>query len=192
MLNQHQTIKDNIAKYNKENPLADYLVPFMGNKEMVTILDVGSGPYSTIGHVLNERNVMLSLVDNQDFTLFWEKYNTKPYYLVEYQDMEKLTFDDNSFDIVHSANALDHTDDALVAAQEMIRVCKPGGWVYIDCHLDQADTGHKHKWNAKADGMFINGEGRMFNLRQFGFQIRFIDNGGESRYNKIIATLQKI
>jgi ubiquinone/menaquinone biosynthesis C-methylase UbiE len=190
MLNQYQTIKDNIAKYNKPNPLADFLLPFIGDKREVSILDVGSGPYSIIGNYLDGVKVELVLGDNQIFDDFWEKYDAQPFLEVEWLDMEDIDCPDDTLDIVTCINALDHTNDAEKAAREMIRVCKPEGWVYIDCHLDQLNTGHKHKWNAKPDGRFTNKDDS-FNLKDFGFTVKFIDNGGESRYNRIIATLQK-
>lgn len=190
MLNQHQTIRDNIAKWNKPNPLADFLIPFIGDKKYVTILDIGSGAYSVIGNYLDGVTIDLKLCDTQDFTSFWEKYNAKPFLPVHNQDMENITYPDNIFDIVCCINALDHTNDALKAVKEMIRVCMPGGYVYIDCHLDQLDTGHKHKWNAKSDGVLTNKK-ESFDLKDLGFKINFVDNGGESRYNKIIAIFQK-
>lgn len=190
MLNQHQTIRDNIARFNKPNSLVDYLLPLVKGKDKVKILDVGSGPYSTIGHYIDGVQVELTLCDNQDFTPFWEKYNAHPIYEIEQQDMENLTYPDDFFDVVHCANALDHTNNALRAVGEMVRVCKPGGWIYIDCHLDQLNTGHKHKWNAQEDGTFTNGN-TSFSLKDFGFSVKYINNGGERRYNKIIARRQK-
>lgn len=190
MLNQRQTVIDNIERYNKFNPLADFLIPLIGNKKEVKIADIGSGAYSKIGRYLNGIEVTVFSSDNQDFTEFWKKYKATPLYEIEYQDMENLIYEDNYFDIVHCANALDHTEDALAAVKEMIRVCKPGGWVYIECNLFQLNTGHGHKWNANAHGVFTN-KTRLFDLKNFGFEIKFIDNGGEARYNQIIATLQK-
>lgn len=191
MINQHQTTKDLIDKYNKPRPLVDYLLPFIEGKKDVRIADIGSGPFSTIGSYLDGVKVEIHHSDNQNFTRFWDKYNVNPLILVEYQDMEKLDYPDNHFDIVHCVNALDHTRNAYDAVKEMIRVCMPGGWVYIDCCLDQLDTGHKHYWNAKADGMFFGKYHGAFDLKDFGFDIKFIDLGGESRYNRIIATYEK-
>lgn len=191
MINQHKTIKENIAKYNKPNPLADFLKPFIVGKKKVCIIDVGSGPYSVIGSYSEDVDVDLILMDNQDFTSFWNKYNFKPYLPVEIGDMEKMDDPSNWFDVVVCINALDHTNDAQKAVEEMIRVCKPGGYVYIDCHLDQADTGHKHKWNVKSDGCIVDKKGMRFGLEDYGFEIKYIDNGGERRYNHIVAVLQK-
>ena len=43
-----------------------------------------------------------------------------------------------------------------------------------------------HYWDAKEDGRFVN-ETEEFNLKDLGFEIEYIDNGGERRYNQIIA-----
>lgn len=108
---------------------------------------------------------------------------------VEKQDMENLTYPDNSFNMVVCQNALDHTKDAEKALNEMIRICKPGGIVFIKCWLDQKDTGHKHYYNAKEDGRF---EGKnTFNLTDYGFVIKYTNKGGERRYNYIEAVLIK-
>ena len=160
------------------NPLVECLIPLVGDKKEVKVADIGSGPSSRIGRFLDGVEIKVYPSDKQGFKG------------IESQDMEKLTYHDNFFDIVYCSNALDHTKDALSAVKEMIRVCKSGGWVYIECWLDQLSTGYKHYWNAKEDGVFMNGT-NIFDLKDFGFQIKFIDNGGERRYNRIIATLQK-
>lgn len=188
MINQHQTIRDNIAKYNRPNRLADFLIPLIGDEKEVYILDVGSGPYSIIGSYLEGVEVDIMHMDNQDFTEFYRKYDMSPIVPIFKGDMENLNLVTGSYDIVTCINALDHTNDAAQAVKEMIRVCKPGGYIYIDCHLDQKDTGHKHKWNAREDGVFTNGnEKENFDLKYMGFDIKYIDNGGERRYNRIVA-----
>lgn len=108
----------------------------------------------------------------------------------EQQDMEKLTYPANQFDVVHCRNALDHTKDALAAVKEMVRICKPGGLVYIKCWLDQKNTKGHHFWSAKENGTLTNGE-VSFNLGEMGFKIKYTDLGGERRYNFIEATYQK-
>lgn len=190
MLNQHQTIRDNIAKYNKANPLIPELVKFIDPKRKTIILDVGSGPYSIIGDYVEGAVVRVIHCDNQDFKDFWKKYNEVPYHDIDYQDMEQLNYPPDFFDLVVCINALDHTSDAQKAVEEMIKVCRSGGHVYIDCHLDQKNTGHKHKWNMNEHGVMAD-ETRMFDLKRFGFKINYIDNGGERRYNKVIAIYEK-
>ena len=183
-------LKAKIEKYNQTLPLVDYLLPLIGDKKEVRILDVGSGPFPITGQTLEGVKVELVHCDQQDFKYFWDKYEATPVFPVEVQDMENLTYADKSFDIVHCINALDHTKGAEKALQEMIRVCKPGGFVYIDCALIQhTSRGHRHFWDALEDGTFTNEYGT-FSLGDYGFSIKFIDNGGERQFNHIIATKQ--
>lgn len=92
---------------------------------------------------------------------------------VEFQDMEKLTYPDNLFDVVMCVNALDHTKDARAALHEMQRVSR--GLIYINCALDQM-TRHrkKHYWDAKADGKLVSPT-ETIDLRGYGFNIEFDD-----------------
>ena len=159
--------------------LIDCLLPLIGNKKEVKIADIGSGSNSRIGQ--NVEGVKVTIYPSD------KKHSNKN---IGYQDMEKLTYPDNYFDIVYCSNALDHTRDALSAVKEMMRVCKRDGWIYIECWLDQKQTGYQHYWDAKEDGIFENGTTR-FDLKDFGFKIKFIDEYGERRYNRIIATLKK-
>lgn len=177
-------------KFIKPLPLADCLLPLIGDKKEVKIADIGSGPYSIIGSYLDNVKVDIYHSDRQDFSYFWEKRQMTAPISVQIENMEKLTYQDNFFDIVHCCNALDHTADAEQAVKEMIRVCKVDGWIYIKCSLNQLDTGYRHYWNAKEDGTFTN-KVDTFKLTDFGFDIEYTDNGGESRYNTIVATLKK-
>ena len=104
-------------------------------------------------------------------------------------DMEQLDYPDNSFDLVVCINALDHTPDAEAALREMMRVAK---WVYIDCSLIQHTTsGKNHYWDMFEDGTMLNEKLEKFNLKDYGFEIEFVDNGGERRYNHVICRYTK-
>src|ERR1035437_1364134 len=164
MRHRHETTQGRIKRFNQPLPLIDYLLPYIGDKKELKIADIGSGYISTIGTYLDGVDLKIYHSDTNDFKEFWKERNITPINSVEIQDMEKLTYPDNFFDIVHCANALDHTRNVYGAVHEMIRVCKPGGWIYIDCHLDQQLTGGKHYWNAKQDGIFINKDGITFDL----------------------------
>lgn len=161
-------IHEKIALRNKSVPLIEELVPFVDKD--VKIADIGSGPFSFIGSTLDGYKIEVYPSDSQDFTHFWEVRSQKPFIPVERQNMEKLTYPDNTFDIVFCHNALDHTRNAKQAVKELIRVSK--GWVIIICSLNQLDTGYLHFWNAKEDGVFDNYREK-FDLKDFGFQIKF-------------------
>ena len=123
------------------------------------ILDVGSGPSPRLVSAYSEIEIVSCDINSNDTVVF--------------QDMEQLSYDDKSFDLVVCVNALDHTIDALSALKELIRV---GHCVYINCAIDQR-TRHrkKHYWDAKADGRFVNPTGE-FDLKDYGFGIEF-ENG---------------
>lgn len=184
--------KKKIRQYNSGPiPLVDYLIPFIGDKKEVKIADIGSGPFSRTGQLLEGVKVEVYPMDQSNFDYFWERYNTKTMFPIEVQNMEKLTYEDDFFDIVHCVNALDHTPNALPALKEMIRVCKPGGWIYIECALVQRSTrGHRHFWDAEVDGSFTS-KTDTFNLKDYGFNIAFKPQPGPRWHSLIIATLQK-
>lgn len=50
---------------------------------------------------------------------------------IDVGDMHAMTYADNSFDIVFSGWVLGYSDDKQACADEMIRVCKPGGIIAI-------------------------------------------------------------
>lgn len=180
-----------VKHFNVPQPLMAELVGLIGDKKSVKIADIGSGPYSKIGRILNGVNVEVYPSDKNNFKAFWESKGLIPSLPIEIQNMEKLTYESDYFDIVYCANALDHTKNALAAVKELIRVTKRGGYVYLVCYLDQQLTGHMHYWNAKENGVFEGPRG-VFDLKDLGFNIKFIDLGGLSRYNNIIATYNKI
>lgn len=184
--------KQKIEKYNRGPiPLVDYLIPYIGDKKEVKIADIGSGPFSRTGQYLDGIKVEVYPSDQSNFDYFWARYNLKPMFPIEVQNMQKLTYPDNYFDIVHCVNALDHTGYAETALKELIRVCKPGGWVYIDCALIQMTArGHNHFWDAEVDGSFTSKDSN-FNLKDYGFNIKFIKEPGPKEYSRIVATLQK-
>ena len=62
---------------------------------------------------------------------------------VIYGDMNALQFQDGTFDMVFSSHSFEHTNRPVVAAQEITRVTKAGGLIYICVPSDFADP-HEH------------------------------------------------
>lgn len=184
----HSVTRERATKCNQLRPLVDYLIPMVGDKKEVKILDVGSGPFAITGQYLDGVKIGITHCDRKDFTDFWEEFGATPLFPIKYQDMEKLTYPNDSFDIVHCVNALDHTVNALAALKEMLRVVKPGGWVYIHCVEDQLTTQRKkHYWDAKPDGTFINLTDK-FDLKDYGFDIEYIPKPPiKGAYGQVIA-----
>ncbi len=46
---------------------------------------------------------------------------------------EHLPFEDDSFDCVTSFQTMEHVKDVYTCCEEMLRVCRPGGCIYIRC-----------------------------------------------------------
>lgn len=137
------------------------------------ILNIGSGP------------IIAGKTPGIDIT----HADRRDYPGAEYQDMEDLDYPDNTFDLVVCINALDHTEDAKLAIKEMIRVSKR--WVHIDCALIQHTTSGKgHYWDMLEDGT-LKSDSAQFNLKEYGFELEFIDNKMERRYNHVIGRYTK-
>jgi SAM-dependent methyltransferase len=45
---------------------------------------------------------------------------------------ENLPFSSNKFDLVTSSHVLEHLNNPYLAVAEMVRICRPGGYVYIE------------------------------------------------------------
>ncbi len=54
----------------------------------------------------------------------------------------KLDFDDNSFDVVISANVIHLLDDPVKAINELDRVCKENGKIIIPTYMNKDDNGN--------------------------------------------------
>lgn len=133
-------------------PLRPYLVDLVVGLEHATIADIGSGAACLIGNVHPQIPVTIIASDTlaDEYKVMWAELGKQPRIPVERQDMRSLTYPDNSFDVVYCANALDHCADPMRALNEMARVCKPRGWVYLR-HLKEVGKNARysglHQWN---------------------------------------------
>jgi ubiquinone/menaquinone biosynthesis C-methylase UbiE len=151
---KHYTNKLTIKErdHNHIRELVDYLHPFLPEDDIVSIADVGSGPFVTIGHTYPNKQIDLTPCDilAQEYSDMLDNANISPIIKIEYQNMESLTYPTNKFDIVHSANALDHTSNPMKVLEEMIRICKVGGWVVIRSFTHVGERNNYrglHEWN---------------------------------------------
>lgn len=139
-------------QFNFPHYLPLYFDQMIGDKQAVTIADLGSGPFCIIGNLWTTAKVSVIASDilADEFNVLFKERGIIPVIPVERQDMEALTYPDCSMDIVHAVNALDHVTDIIKALDEMWRVCKPGGWIYLRHYphvgLHQNYCG-MHHWN---------------------------------------------
>jgi SAM-dependent methyltransferase len=139
-------------QFNRIFPLASYFGEMIGDKTEVNIADLGAGMFSTTGSTYPTAIVHLYPSDilAEEYLKLLKKAKVIPILSVERQDMVQLTYKDNFFDVVHCINALDHCEDPLKALQEMYRVCKVGGWIYLKHYYNVAEYekyAGNHQWN---------------------------------------------
>ena len=113
---------------------AAYLLPHL--RPGTTLLDVGCGPGTITldlarivapGGVVGIEYVDAPLVAAREAAA--ERGDTTTRF--EVGDAESLPFADGSFDVVHAHQVLQHLTDPVGALREMVRVCRPGGWVAV-------------------------------------------------------------
>lgn len=139
-------------QFNRIFPLASYFGEMIGEKTEVNIADLGAGLFSTTGSTYPTAIVHLYPSDilADEYLKLLKKAKVIPILSVKRQDMVQLTYKDNFFDIVNCVNALDHCADPLKALQEMYRVCKVDGWIYLKHFYNNAEYqkyANTHKWN---------------------------------------------
>ena len=111
---------------------AAYLIPHL--KPGMQILDIGCGPGTITldlaalvapGKVTGIENVEAPL--NVARAEAAARADTSTVFRLG--DALALPFDNESFDVVHAHQVLQHLTDPVIALREMKRVCKPGGWI---------------------------------------------------------------
>jgi SAM-dependent methyltransferase len=117
------------------------------------ILDVGSGPATTVGPNAAPCPVEIIPVDPlaETYRELLRQAELKcwnPTRLGEGERLSELGL--GTFDLVYSRNALDHAYDPLLVIREMVVVCKPGGTVYFEGSVNESVKQHAHglhQWN---------------------------------------------
>ena len=108
---------------------AAYLLPHL--RPGARLLDVGSGP-GTITMDLADRvapgRVTALEMSPTALEITRAEIDRRGYADVELTvgDVQALDFPDDSFDVVHAHQVLQHVTDPVAALREMVRVCRPG------------------------------------------------------------------
>ena len=108
------------------------------NIRLGTILDISS-PF-IMAYVLSDRSqVTKTDINPAEREMIKEDANLK----FQLEDGTRLSFQDNSFDLVYSISVIEHIYEKYnEAIQEMVRVLKPGGYLYLtfpvsDRHVEE-------------------------------------------------------
>jgi SAM-dependent methyltransferase len=125
--------------------------------ETLRVLDVGSGPLSTLRTRAPENPVELVCVDAlaADYNALLDEFGYDECPRIVPGVGERLTEQHGleAFHLVHIANALDHCEDPARAFVEMCRVCRVGGQVWVVSIENEGERERYsglHQWNLLA------------------------------------------
>lgn len=109
---------------------AEYLRPHLGAD--ARLLDIGAGPGTiTMDFAQHVAHVTATEIGAEELALSQRLAAERGVRNVDFsvEDVHALTFPDDTFDIVHAHQVLQHVADPVRALREMRRVAKPGGIV---------------------------------------------------------------
>lgn len=165
-------------RFNPDLQLQPELADFLPRlpRTRVDILDVGAGPITRLGKKSAGKEIRLVATDllASQYNLLIDELKIQPLLRTIYADAEKLVeqFGESSFDIVHAQNTVDHMEHPLAAIEQMARVTRPGGFIYLRHEENEGTrTGFftLHQWDFyldDANGHFMlrHAHGKRYNV----------------------------
>jgi ubiquinone/menaquinone biosynthesis C-methylase UbiE len=132
----------NFREQERLRKIISELIELTSKKNEISVLDFGAGTGNLSLKFLNfQCRVTACDVSEKSLNVLKKKSKNHKNLITQKINGDKLPFPDNSFDIISTYSVLHHIPDYLSAVKEMIRVCKPGGLVYID------HEANKNHWN---------------------------------------------
>jgi SAM-dependent methyltransferase len=170
--------RDFESRLNPDQPIQEYVAACLERLEgdVVHILDVGSGPVTSLGRKHPSKQIGITATDilASRYDQLLVEVGVAPAVRTIYADAERLSeqFGKDVFNIVHARNSIDHTGDPLRAIEQMMTVARPRGYVVL-YHAE--NEGRKqnyeqlHQWDFTCeDGCFIIADraGRRTNMTE--------------------------
>lgn len=109
---------------------AGYLLPLLGPEQR--LLDIGTGPGTIAADFATiVSKVTATEVGSSELELGRRTATDRGLANIDFQeaDVHRLPFSDDSFDVAHAHQVLQHVGDPVQALREMARVTRPGGIV---------------------------------------------------------------
>jgi ubiquinone/menaquinone biosynthesis C-methylase UbiE len=140
--NRYDDAAELLIKANKFNQVVKTLkyinVPYEFYFEILNhknkqskLLEIGAGTGQNTASLIDmSYNVCATDISLKSVEFMKKRFYQCKNFSAQYADMEKLPFNDESFDIVCSTGALSYGDNKLVM-NEIYRVLKPGGMLFI-------------------------------------------------------------
>lgn len=141
----------------------------------VDILDVGAGPFTSVGKRWIGHDVRIVAIDplGDEYNRLLVAHGLSVPVRTEQADGEDVAirFAPRSFDCAFARNSLDHAYDPLRIIDGMLAVVKSGGVVVLSHAIREADTQRHeglHQWNlyAEAGCFWIEGAGEHVNVTE--------------------------
>jgi 2-polyprenyl-3-methyl-5-hydroxy-6-metoxy-1,4-benzoquinol methylase len=132
-------------------------------REAVSILDVGSGPLTSVGKAYPGKRIQVTAADAlaEEYMTALRKANVEPLVppvAVAGEDVASH-FGAESFDVAFMANALDHTADPILVLDNLVEVTKRDGRVALRHMKNEGERNSYfgiHLWNIECrDGRFV-------------------------------------
>lgn len=116
---------------NLNYKLSSYLYSYISNIPQAKIIEAGSGP-GYCASLLNRRDTIseAALLDI-DLEVLQIAGSRDPSLKTAVGNILHSPFADNSFDLVYNSSTIEHIPDLKIVFSEMVRICKPGGIVFI-------------------------------------------------------------
>lgn len=137
--------------------LVEAAIRHSGSSE-IEILDVGSGPLTSLGYVSRKFGIRITAVDPlaDAYAVLLQEAGLKPVVQTQQCFAENLLqhFGARRFDVCHSRNALDHSLDPLSGVLAMAQLLRPQGLLYIRVHRNEGENAcysGLHNWNFDTD-----------------------------------------
>jgi SAM-dependent methyltransferase len=139
----------------------------------VHLLDVGAGPLTLLGKQWDGRKLHITAVDPlaEQYDRLLAKYRIEPPVRTIYAEAENLraTFSADHFDLVYAQNSIDHCFNPLRAIRQMLKVVKPGCYVFLAHSVKEGKRENYigfHQWDFYAEGgeLFISNRKEVINL----------------------------
>jgi SAM-dependent methyltransferase len=126
--------------------------------EHVRIVDVGAGPITPIGRVLDGHTIEVTATDAlaAEYDEVLARAGIVPPVRTIFAHAERLSETvPHDFDVAYCANALDHMYDPARAVESMLAVVRPGGYVVLNHFANEGEIQHYtglHQWNIDERG----------------------------------------
>lgn len=107
--------------------LRDRIRHVLGNPQRIQSLNIGAAT-GTTSDMLAEFGEVMSVEYDKECCAYTQSFLSTP--LIQ-GSITELPFTNNSYDLVCAFDVIEHVEDDAKAVAEMMRVCKPGGYIAV-------------------------------------------------------------